>query len=148
MNVKRTSIIAAAVLSVAIPGSLAAQERLDAAALERWLDGYEAAWEARDAEAASRLFTAGARYYETPYSEPFVGRDGIREYWATVTEDQRDVEFEYDVVAVDGETGVARWNAVFAAGPDGTRVELDGVFVLAFDADGLCSELREWWHMR
>ena len=141
-------ILVVAALCLGGPGSVIAQGALDETALERWLDGYESAWETRDAEAAARLFTADARYYETPYAEPFVGRDGVRAYWSSVTENQRDVEFEYDVVAVEGDTGVARWNAVFAAGPDAARVELDGVFVLEFGAGGLCRVLREWWHMR
>lgn len=119
---------------------------LDTQRLAAWLADYEAAWEQRDADAAASLFTADAEYYETPYSEPFAGREGIAEYWAGVTAEQRDIDFEAEVVAVNGNVGVARWNAVFEAG--GEPVELDGVFILEFDRDGLCTELREWWVAR
>lgn len=138
----------AAVL-VAAPGLVAAQSSaLDASRLESWLEGYEQAWEGRDAEAAAGLFTSDARYYETPYAEPFSGREGIAAYWSDVTAGQREIDFEAEVVAIEGSTGVARWRAEFVAGPDATPVGLAGVFVLEFAADGLCSELREWWHMR
>lgn len=121
---------------------------LDEARLEQWLAGYEAAWENKDAAAAAALFAPDARYHETPYAEPFRGREGIAAYWADVTAEQRDIDFEFDIVAVEGDTGVARWSAAFASGPDGDRVELDGVFVLGFAADGTVAELREWWHAR
>jgi hypothetical protein len=65
-----------------------------------------------------------------------------------VTEDQRNVAFESRVVAVEGRTAVARWSASLSSASSGSRVELDGVFILVFERDDLCSELREWWHVR
>jgi hypothetical protein len=113
-----------------------------------WLVGYERAWEQRDAGLAVALFTENARYHEMPFDVPKQGRTGIREYWTTVTADQRNVDFKSEIVAVNGRTAVARWSASLTSAASGMRVELDGVFVLTFDAGGLCSELREWWHVK
>jgi ketosteroid isomerase-like protein len=133
-----------------VPGmiALAQPASLSRASLQQWLDGYGAAWRARDAQAAGALFTENASYRETPYAEPFQGRTGIAQYWATVTADQRDVRFEAHIIAVDGNTGIAEWSATFANAASGDVVGLDGVFVLEFDASGLCSSLREWWFLR
>jgi hypothetical protein len=49
---------------------------------------------------------------------------------------------------VNGKTGVAHWSAKFRAASTGSAIELDGVFVLEFDASGECTSLREWWHVR
>ena len=117
-------------------------------ALAAWLAGYELAWERRDPDAAAALFTAGASYHEMPFDEPIAGQDGIRAYWARVTADQRDVDFQAKPVAVSGDTAVAEWTATFRLASSGATVDLDGVFVLTFDADGRCSSLREWWHAR
>jgi len=122
--------------------------QLTAAALEAWLARYEEAWEQRDPARAAALFTENAPYHEMPFEAPKAGRRGIREYWATVTADQRDVDFTSSVVAVNGHTGVARWSAKLKSASSGVNVELNGVFVLTFDDSGLCSELREWWHVR
>ena len=121
---------------------------LTSAALEAWLARYEEAWEQRDPDRAAALFTENAPYHEMPFEAPKAGRRGIREYWATVTADQRDVDFSSSVVAVNGQTGVARWSAKLKSASSGVNVELNGVFVLTFDDSGLCSELREWWHVR
>jgi ketosteroid isomerase-like protein len=139
-------LLAAALL--ALPAHRAAAERLTPAALERWLAGYEQAWRSRDATRAAELFTPEAVYRETPFDEPKRGQAGIHAYWSSVTEDQRDIDFESKVLAVNGQTGIAHWSATFVSASTGTRVELDGVFVLTFADDGRCSELREWWHLR
>jgi hypothetical protein len=83
-----------------------------------------------------------------PFDAPKAGRSGIRDYWTTVTADQRNVDFKFEILAVSGQTGIARWSASLVSASSGVRVELDGVFVLTFEASGLCSELREWWHVR
>ena len=121
---------------------------LTPAALEAWLARYEEAWEQRDPARAAALFTENAPYHEMPFDAPKAGRSGIRDYWATVTADQRDVDFTSSVVAVNGQTGVARWSAKLKSASSGVRVELDGVFILTFDESGLCTELHEWWHVR
>lgn len=121
---------------------------LTSASLEAWLKNYEQAWELRDADRAAALFTDNAPYHEMPFDPPKLGRKGIRDYWTTVTEDQRNVDFKFAIVAVNGQTGVARWSASLDSASSGVHVTLDGVFVLTFDASGLCSELREWWHVR
>ena len=125
-----------------------ATQPLTTAALEAWLASYKNAWEQRDPAQAAALFTPEAPYHEMPFDAPKPGRTGIRDYWATVTADQRNVDFKSQVVAVNGQTGVARWSARLTSAASGTKVELDGVFILKFDERGLCSELREWWHVR
>jgi hypothetical protein len=121
---------------------------LTPAVLEDWLARYEEAWEHRDPARAAALFTENAAYHEMPFDAPKAGRSGIRDYWATVTADQRDVDFSSSVVAVSGRTGIARWAAKLKSASSGMHVALDGVFVLTFDDSGLCSELREWWHVK
>lgn len=121
---------------------------LDANVLDKWLDAYGAAWEARDPDAAAALFAPGATYRDTPWSEPYSGPDGVRDYWAGVTADQRDVDFQSRALGVIGQTGVAEWSCRFRLDSSGSSVELNGVFVLEFDASGLCTSLREWWHAR
>lgn len=120
---------------------------MDETTLTAWLNEYGRAWEARDPDRAAALFSEDARYYEDPFGAPAHGRDGIRAYWANATGRQTDVTFSHDRVCVSRATAVARWAATFTRTPGGTAARLDGVFVLRFDGDGLCRELREWWHI-
>ena len=133
---------------VALPARPAVAAHLTTAALVDWLARYEAAWESRDADKAAALFTANATYHEMPFDAPIQGAAGIREYWARVTADQRDIDFSSKPIVVDDDTGVAEWTARFRAESTGATIELNGVFVLEFDGAGRCTSLREWWHVR
>jgi len=145
--IRRSGGLLAATL-VALHTGQAAAQQLTTAAVEKWLAGYERAWESRDAAGAAELFTPSATYHEMPFEAPKAGQAGIREYWASVTADQRDIDFKSQVISVNGLTGVAHWSATFTVASTGARMELDGMFVLTFDSSGRCSELREWWHLR
>jgi ketosteroid isomerase-like protein len=129
--------------------AFAAQAKvLDSAALENWLGKYGAAWEARDSAAVGQLFSPDASYHEMPFDPVKQGRGAIQDYWKTVTADQRDIQFESKVIAVNGNTGVAHWKATFKLQSTGAVITLDGVFVLEFAPTGECKSLREWWHVK
>jgi SnoaL-like domain len=119
---------------------------VDAGTFDGWLGAYKRAWEDRDPEAAADLFTEDATYHETPFDEPFRGRDGVFEYWSDVPRSQRDVNFSYEILATTGSRGVAHWRASFVRLPTKDPVVLDGIFLVKLDADGRCAEFREWWH--
>jgi ketosteroid isomerase-like protein len=141
------SILGVAVLLTAA-GCGDGEPPLERVALDSWLQSYGAAWEGRDGTAAAELFTPDALYQETPHAEPLRGRTAIAGYWATVTADQDDIEFDFEILAVEGRTGIAEWSARFRSISGNVPVELDGVFVLDFAPDGLVESLREWWHVR
>ncbi|MEX2523424.1 MAG: nuclear transport factor 2 family protein [Gammaproteobacteria bacterium] len=112
-----------------------------------WLEGYKSAWVERDADKAAALFSEDATYLDNPHNEPYKGRAGIHEYWSDVTSDQRGVTFDYEILTTYGNTAVAQWAARFTSVSSGATVKLDGIFLLDFDENGLCSRLREWWHV-
>jgi hypothetical protein len=123
--------------------------KLDSTRFNDWLDTYGEAWIAGDPDAVVELFTPDARYHETPFTEPLIGREAIHGYWAAGPRDaQEHVRFSHDIVAVVGGVGVARWRANFARVGSGRRIELDGVLLAEFARDGRCTVFREWWHRR
>jgi uncharacterized protein (TIGR02246 family) len=115
-------------------------------AFESWLNAYGRAWEKLDSEAFADLFTADAAYHETPFGPPVRGRAAIREYLAGAARTQERVKFSHEVLAVSGDTGIARWRASFVRVPSGAAVDLDGIFLVVLNDDNRCSEFREWWH--
>jgi uncharacterized protein (TIGR02246 family) len=122
---------------------------MDREAFEGWLDAYGRAWETRDPEAAADLFTDEAIYHETSFDEPARGREGILEYWTGTTRSQRDIRFSSEVLAVKEDKGrMAHWKAAFTRLPSNASTELDGIFLVELDGDGLCTRFREWWHSK
>lgn len=121
---------------------------MDRRSFEDWLEAYGNAWQNRDPDAVVRLFTEDAPYYETPFGVPAKGCKGIREYWANATGPQRDVRFSSEVLAVTEDSGIAHWSVSFTRLSSDTTVELDGIFLVELNDDGLCTEFREWWHSK
>ena len=110
-----------------------------------WLDGYGRASVDHDARAASELFSPDARYYETPFADPLIGREAIYRYWSAAAQASTEVQFAYQILAVSRTVGVARWQARMGR-RSGKLTLLDGVLAAEFDEQGLCSLFREWWH--
>ncbi len=115
--------------------------------VKSWLERYRQAWQTRDPEAAAALFSEDARYYETPFVAPVKGRDPIRKYWANATHNQSGISFSYEILSLSGHRAIARWWAAFTRVSSGMRATLEGMFLLEFNEQGLCRELREWWHI-
>jgi len=133
--------------------------------IEEFMQGYKAAWEARDPAMFADLFHADGKYHNTPFQVQ-TGRQELVEYWKRV-QLQEDVRLSYDVLASQGDAGIAHWHVTYQVGSEelfriwarstGTslpsrkpgdplpRMVLDGVMQARF-ADGLCAEARLWWH--
>ena len=114
--------------------------------LQGWLEGYGRAWESRDPEAVGKLFADDATYQETPYTQPMRGREAIQQYWSQVVATaQEHIKFGYEVLADAEDSAIVHWWASFVRVQSRAQVSLDGIFLLKFDTEGRCRELREWW---
>ena len=85
-------------------------------------------------------------YYETPFSEPMIGKDAIYDYWDNGARTLKDKESGYEVLAIQGNLGIARWQARFTHINSGKRIALDCIFLIEFDENLKCRLFREWWH--
>lgn len=133
--------------------------------IERFMQGYKAAWEGRDEALFCALFADGASYHNTPFAEQR-GHVELAAYWQRVKL-QQDVRLSYRVLASAADSGIAHWHVTYQvaseelfriwAASSGThlpprqpgdalpRMVLDGVLQAQF-AGGLCSRCRLWWH--
>jgi ketosteroid isomerase-like protein len=109
---------------------------------ERWLDGYFAAWISNDAEDVAALFAEDAVYSVGPFADAWKGRDEIVRRW--ISGAQEDVEYAYEILAVNGEIGIARWNVKARSEGGATRSEWNGILLITFAPDGRCRDHREW----
>lgn len=119
---------------------------MDRESFSQWLGSYSNAWRGRDPEAAASLYSDDATYQVTPFDEPLRGRSKIREYWEHVSKTEDRIQFDYEILAVTAEYGIARWRASLVLLPSGLETKLDGIFLISLDSEGRCRSLREWWH--
>ena len=126
-----------------------------------WMDGYKRSWEEQDADTFVTLFTGDAVYLDTPFAEPLHGPD-FHADWIDLATRQSDNRFDFKVMAVTGDMAVVNWWGTTTCVPSDMllpgmlastnrdnsrqRSKGDGIFVLYFQDDGRCRELREWQH--
>jgi hypothetical protein len=119
---------------------------LNGAAFDGWMQAYGRASEENDPQASAELFAPEALYYESPFSEPLAGREAIFLYWKNGAHNLTEKKTGYQILAVSGSLGIARWQSEFVVVSTGERVCLDCVFLVEFNAKGECCLFREWWH--
>jgi hypothetical protein len=133
--------------------------------IEGFMQGYKAAWEARDENLVCALFARDGIYRNTPFAEQR-GHEELARYWQRVKL-QEDVRLTYEILASTAVGGIAHWHVTYQvaseelfriwAASTGTnlvarkpgdplpRMVLDGVLQAQF-ADGVCRECSIWWH--
>lgn len=121
---------------------------LTADAFARWMVDYGRTGAENDPQASAALFAPEASYHESPFDAPLVGRDAIYDYWLQASHRLRDKESTFEILAVEGQRGIARWRSTFAHIETGQRYVLDCVFAVDFNETGLCRLFREWWHIQ
>ena len=112
---------------------------MDRAAVMTWVQGYEQAWRASDADAVPTLFTEDIRYRRSPYTPPLVGYAQLADFW---TEDEgATFTMSAEPVAVEGDAAVVR--VLVNYGGDSPQ-EYPDLWVMHFAADGRVDDFEEW----
>jgi ketosteroid isomerase-like protein len=120
---------------------------MDVEGFRAWLESYEGVWRSYDAEAAGELFAEDAVYYTSPFREPWRGREAIVKGWMRDQDDGR-FDFEFEPIAVMGDTGVARCRVVYRAEDGSVAQDFSDIWVVRFDESGRAREFAEWWVLR
>jgi hypothetical protein len=98
-----------------------------------WIDRYERAWRSPGTDALSGLFTPDATYLQGPYEQPVTGLDEIGRLWEAERDGPDEVfTMAREVVAVDGDTGVARVEVRYKDPPR----EYRDLWIVRLAADG------------
>ncbi len=113
---------------------------MERAALETWIERYERAWRTPGTAGLSELFAADISYVTSPWGVPISGLEALAAFWEA-ERDGPDEEFTLtsEVVAVDGDVGVARVEVGYAEG-DRWR----DLWIVRLDAGGKCVAFEEW----
>ena len=115
---------------------------MERAGFTEWLAGYERAWRTPGTAVLAQFFAEDATYSTAPYEKPHRGLAAIGEMW----EAERlgpDEEFEMtsEILAVEGDTGVARIEVRYHAPKN---KEYRDLWVVRLNDAGLCFHFEEW----
>lgn len=111
-----------------------------------WLARYKRAWEGQNPDLFVTLFTEGCEYRDTPFVEPVPGPE-FHAFWTALALKQQDNHIDLTILGEPfGDRVVVNWTAATTRRGSDERRDGNGIFVLTFDAQGRCSDVREWQH--
>ncbi len=119
---------------------------MDKASFERWTDDYVKAWNSNDPDDIRALFTEDATYLTGPFDEPWQGVEKIVEQWIEEKDEPGTTQFRYDVIVVDGDTGVVQGVTDYSAPPPPRTY--GNIWVIRLADDGRASYYLEFWELK
>ena len=107
-----------------------------------WISAYEQAWRAPGTAALADIFSSDATYLQDPYDDPVAGLPAISQMWEQQRTGPDEVfDMTSDIVAVDGNTAVARVEVHYGAP---LNQQWRDVWIMRFADDGRCDQFEEW----
>jgi ketosteroid isomerase-like protein len=115
-------------------------------AAARWADTWVSAWRSHDPDAVVAMYAEVCVHRSMPFRTPHEGRARVREYVVGAFAGESAVaEVRFGTPVVDGDRAwVEYWATLHDR--DGGPVTLAGSAFARFDADGLITEARDYWH--
>ncbi len=110
-----------------------------------WFNKLGKAWEEKDPQAIPPLFAEKFEYYETPFDKPCTTKEGLLKLWQEVPDSQKDIRFSFKILSVLGNTGITHWQASFTRIKQNKKANLDGIFLVRLNQEGLCTLFKMWW---
>ena len=115
---------------------------MDRTGLTNWIAAYERAWRTPGADALADLFVPNATYSMGPFEPTEHGFASIAALWERerVGPDEP-FRMTSDIVAVEGDTGVARVEVWYDGPPPRHYKDL---WIVRLDDSGRCTAFEEW----
>ena len=115
---------------------------------EHWLADYRDAWATDDPAQVGALFTEDATYSPSPFSKAWEGREAIVANWIERGDSQNPWQFESELLAIEGDTGVLRGLTTYPARGDEKEEVYSNIWVIRLARDGRARSFAEWWVQR
>ncbi len=109
-----------------------------------WFNKLGKAWTERDPHQAANLFSKEVEYYESVLNPPYENRDKVFELWKVVPFNQKDVTFDFEIIATKDDLAVANWKVARTLLPTNQKQMINGIFVITLNERGLCKYFKQW----
>lgn len=111
---------------------------------ETWLNKLGRAWTERDPYAAAELFAKNVAYYESVFDKPCNSWNDVLNLWLVVPKNQKHVTFDFEIINVSDDIGVANWKVTRTILPSNIKQKIDGIFLVSLNEEGFCTLFKQW----
>lgn len=111
---------------------------------EKWVKNFMDSWKELDWKRTLSLLAKDVAYYENPIDRPCSNFEEVTNLWNVVADNQKDIEYQFEIVAFNEETCIVNWQMTRVMTQINQKQEIDGIFQIALDENGLCKFFKQW----
>ena len=111
---------------------------------EKWTKDFMDSWKDLDWKRTLELLAKDVAYYENPIDKPCSNFEEVTNLWNVVADNQKDIEYQFKIVAFNEETCIVNWQMTRVMTKTNQKQEIDGVFQISLDENGLCKFFKQW----
>ena len=111
---------------------------------DKWTKEFMDSWKALDWERTLKTLDKNVKYYENPIDEPCSTFDDVINLWNVVGDNQKDIKYKYEIVSFNEKTCIINWQMTRTMTKNNVKQEIDGIFQISLNEEGLCTFFKQW----
>ena len=111
---------------------------------DKWTKDFMESWKELDWQRTLELWDKNVKYYENPIDAPCVSFEDVIKLWNIVGDNQKDIEYKYEIISYNKDTCIINWQMSRTMTKDNTKQEIDGIFQISLNEEGLCTFFKQW----
>ena len=111
---------------------------------DMWMKEFMESWKKLDWERTLKTLDKNIEYYENPIDEPCKSFEEVINLWNVVSDNQKDIDYNYKIILFDDKTCIINWQMTRTMTIDNSRQEIDGIFQITLNKEGLCTFFKQW----
>ena len=111
---------------------------------DNWTKEFMESWKALEWRRTIETLNKNVEYYENPIDEPCSSFDEVIKLWSVVADNQKNIEYKYEIISYNGKTCIINWKMTRTLTKNNTKQEIDGIFQISLDKEGLCTFFKQW----
>lgn len=115
---------------------------------EKWTLNFMDSWKELDWKRTLELLSKDVKYYENPIDSPCSNFDEVVKLWEVVEENQRDIEYKFNIVCYTEDVCIVNWQMTRVMTKTNQKQEIDGIFQISLNEEGLCTYFKQWRYTR
>ncbi len=97
-----------------------------------------------DWERTLKTLDKNVKYYENPIDKPCKNFDEVTNLWNDVADNQKDIEYKYEIVVCNDKTCIINWQMTRVMTKTNTKQEIDGISQISLNDNGKCTLFKQW----
>ena len=109
-----------------------------------WTKEFMESWKELDWKRTLKTLDKNIEYYENPIDAPCKSFEDVMNLWNVVADNQKNIDYKYEIILFDDKTCIVNWQMTRTMTSDDSRQEIDGIFQISLNEEGLCTFFKQW----